>query len=44
MAMGMCLLTTTFTRLIWYGMGDNNIDYLIMAKVFLQISSIIFVL
>jgi hypothetical protein len=44
MVMGMCLLTAAFTGLIWYGMGDNNIDSVTMAKVFLQLSCFLFVL
>jgi hypothetical protein len=44
MVMGMCLLTAAFTGLIWYGMGNNSIDSVTMAKIFLQLSSFLFVL
>jgi predicted small integral membrane protein len=42
MVMGMCLLTAAFTGLIWYGMGDNNINSATIAKVFLQFSCLLF--
>jgi hypothetical protein len=44
MVMGMCLLPAAFTGLIWYGMDDNNVDSVTMAKLFLQLSSFLFVL
>ncbi|KAH8948543.1 hypothetical protein BDL97_11G099600 [Sphagnum fallax] len=44
MVMGMCLLTAAFTGLIWYGMGDNNIDSVTMAKVYADFFAIVVLL